>query len=79
MSPQLAPSLPFAADEAKSEVERYRRLFASLAAHTSTVAEAADTGALTHVEALAAVRRHAETLITAIALLDAREADRGHR
>ena len=78
MNPRVA-SLPFAADEARSQVQRYRRLLATLAAHASTVAEAAGAGALTHEEALAAIRRHAGDLITAIALLDAREADRGHR
>jgi hypothetical protein len=78
MNPQVA-SLPFAADEAKSEVQRYRRLFATLAGHAETVAAASDVGALTHEEALAAIRRHAGDLIVAIAMLDAREVDRGHR
>jgi NADH:ubiquinone oxidoreductase subunit B-like Fe-S oxidoreductase len=66
-------ALPFAADRAKADGERYRRIFVELARHADVVVAAATAGALTHEEALAVMRRHAQTLATAVALLDARD------
>ena len=54
-----AARLPFPEDAAKARAERYRRLFAALAAHADVLVEASAKGALTHDEALAALQRHA--------------------
>jgi hypothetical protein len=62
-------ALPFAADRAKADAERYRRLFVELAQHATVVVAAASTGAITHNEALSAMRRHATTLSTAVETL----------
>jgi hypothetical protein len=53
--PRDAFALPLPSDAAKAKAERYRRLFAALAAHADVVVDAAAKGALTHDEALAAL------------------------
>jgi hypothetical protein len=51
-------TLPFPEDAAKAKAERYRRLFAALAANADMVVEAAGKGAVTREEALAVIERH---------------------
>ena len=48
--PRDAFALPLPSDAAKAKAERYRRLFAALAAHADVVVDAAAKGALTHAE-----------------------------
>ena len=50
--------LPFPEDAAKSKVDRYRALFATLATNTASLAVSSAGGVLTHAEALAAIERH---------------------
>jgi hypothetical protein len=64
-----ASTLPFAADRAKADAERYRRIFVTTAQHAQVIAEASAVGALTHNEALAAMRRHALNLSAAVEAL----------
>jgi hypothetical protein len=54
--------LPFPEDRARATVARYRALFAAVSKTGDAVAEAMASGALTPVEALAVVRRHAKRL-----------------
>ena len=68
--PRDAFALPLPSDAAKAKAERYRRLFAALAAHADVVVDAAAKGALTHDEALAALQRHARRFQADLLLLE---------
>ena len=67
--------VPFVAietDSAKADTEHYRRVFVEVAKHAEVVVAASAAGALTHEEALTAMRRHAQHLIAAVETLAAR-------
>jgi hypothetical protein len=66
--------VPWVAVPAESgNAERYHQLVASVAKQADVVFDARAKGALSHEEALVALRRQARDLLTAIALLDERE------
>lgn len=57
-----AIQLPFPEDLARARLARYRALFAALSKNIDAVTDTASTGALTPIEALAVVKRHAKRL-----------------
>ncbi len=65
-------SLPFELDRAKADTERYRRVFCQVARCADVVVQAVAEGAISHNEALQAMRRHACTLVSAVEALAAR-------
>jgi hypothetical protein len=66
--------VPFVAiSPAEPDVGRYHKLVATVAEQAHVVLGAQSSGALTREEALAVLRRQAGDLLTAIALLDARD------
>jgi hypothetical protein len=67
------PFVALAPRATESATERFHQLVAAVARHTDVVVAAQSTGALSHQEALVALRRQARDLLTAIALLDAEE------
>ena len=69
---QTRRCVPWVAVPAEVSVERYHALVAEVASHAAVVVAARADGALSHQEALVALRRQAQDLLTAIALLDAK-------
>jgi len=67
------PTLPFAQDQAQRDVQRFHQLVSAVAGHTAVVVAAQSTGALSHEETMQALRRQAQDLLVAIALLDERD------
>lgn len=67
--------VPFVAisDTPKADAERYRRIFVEVAQHADVVVAAAAAGAISHEEALAVMRRHAQNLAAAVESLASRE------
>jgi hypothetical protein len=66
------PFVAIEADSAKADGERYRQIVATVARHADVVVDAQAKGALSRQEAMLALRRQAQDLLTAIALLDER-------
>ena len=69
-------NLPFPEDAAKAKVDRYRRLFATLATNTAALAVSSAGGVLTHAEALAAVERHVRRLQADLQALERQAVER---
>ena len=66
------PFVAIAPGATKSATAQFHELVGAVARHTDVVVAAQSTGALTHQEAMQALRRQAQDLLTAIALLDER-------
>ena len=62
--------LPFPAEAARGRVERYRALFATVAANACSLAVSVAAGVLTSEEALVVMRRHAKRLQVDLAALE---------
>ena len=66
------PFVAIAPESTKSATEQFHQLVRSVARHTDVVVAAQGTGALTHQETMEVLRRQAQDLLAAIALLDER-------
>jgi hypothetical protein len=67
------PFVAIAPGSTKSATEQFHQLVSAVAGHTAVVVDAQAKGSLTHAETMEALRRQARDLLTAIALLDAKE------